>query len=195
MSTFKIILGSQSPRRKELLQLANIPFEVKVADVDETIPSTIPASIAAQYLAEIKNNAIFESLPTSNDTIVITADTIVIIDDEILGKPKDLADAKIMLQKLSGRTHQVITGVCIKNCDKRISGQSIVNVCFNTLTDEEIDFYLKNYKTADKAGSYAIQEWIGAIGIKKIEGDFYAVMGLPISWVYQTLKNKFNYEL
>lgn len=195
MTTYKIILGSQSPRRKELMQLANIPFEVKIADIDESVPSTIPTSIAAQYLAENKSKALYATLPKDNNTIIITADTIVIIDNEILGKPKNINEAKLMLKKLSGRTHQVITGVCIKNSDTTVSGQSIVNVCFNNLTDEEIEFYLKNYETADKAGSYAIQEWIGAIGINKIEGDYYAVMGLPISWVYQTLKNQFNCDL
>lgn len=192
-----IILGSQSPRRKELLQLANIPCVVIAADIDEYIPSSLPPQDAPVYLAEKKAAAILKMLEGTHEAenIIITSDTIVVCDHIILGKPADAAEAKSMLLQLSGKTHEVITGVCISRSATRFTHTSVVRVSFKTLSEAEIDYYIQHYQPYDKAGSYAIQEWIGAIGITTIEGDYYSVMGLPVQWVYSILKEKFNFTL
>ncbi len=193
----QIILGSQSPRRKELLQLANIPCSVIVADIDESIPASVAPQEAPVYLAGRKGEAILQQVsgtPQADD-IIITSDTIVVCDDTILGKPQDAVQARSMLLSLSGKTHQVITGVCIRQSEAQFSHTSVVRVTFKPLTGREIDYYIQHYKPYDKAGSYAIQEWIGAIGITAIEGDYYSVMGLPVQWVYSILKEKFNFTL
>jgi septum formation protein len=176
----KIILASQSPRRKELLHLAEIDFEVIVANTDESYPSGLSFADTAMHIA--KNKALAVAKNNGGRTI-LAADTIVVCEQRIIGKPIDRDDAIAILTILSGNTHTVITGVCIlkNNTEKLFS--DITTVSFHTLTQEQIVFYVDKYKPYDKAGAYAIQEWIGAIGIKKIEGDFYNVMGLPISRV------------
>ncbi|HXS36150.1 MAG TPA: Maf family protein [Flavipsychrobacter sp.] len=184
----KIILASQSPRRKQLMELAELEFEVVIADVDETNPpgmpgDKVPGFLAMRKASEIKNKA--------EDAIIIAADTIVLLDHHILGKPKDAFHAKEMLQQLSGRMHQVVTGVCMQKSEKQICFSAITEVYFRKLTDEQIDHYIKSYQPFDKAGAYAIQEWIGMIGIEKINGDYYNVMGLPIGEVVRVLNTEF----
>lgn len=193
----QIILGSQSPRRKELLQLAGIPCSVIAADIDESIPPSLAPQEAPVYLAGKKAEAILQLVggTPQADGIIITSDTIVVCDDTILGKPRDAAHARSMLLSLSGKTHEVITGVCIRQSASHFSHTSVVRVTFKHLTGPEIDYYIQHYRPYDKAGSYAIQEWIGAIGITAIEGDYYSVMGLPVQWVYSILKEKFNFTL
>ncbi len=181
----KILLASQSPRRKELLSSLGFDFEVVKIDCEEILPENIEIEKAAAYLSELKADA-FRKLEA--DEVLITADTVVAIDDQILGKPKDEADAKNMMQKLSGKTHQVFTGISIKTLDKIITETDVANVDFEEISDEEIDFYLKNYKPFDKAGSYGIQEWLGMAKIKKMNGSFYTIMGLPTHLVYKILK-------
>lgn len=181
----KILLASQSPRRKELLTSLGFDFEVVKIDCEEILPENIEIENAAAYLSELKANA-YRKL--KQDEVLITADTVVAIDNQILGKPKDEADAKNMLQKLSGKTHQVYTGISIKNLDKTITQTDVADVELEELSDEEIDFYIKTYKPFDKAGSYGIQEWLGMAKIKKMNGSFYTIMGLPTHLVYKILK-------
>lgn len=181
----KILLASQSPRRKELLSSLGFDFEVVKIDCEEILPEDIEIENAAAYLSELKANA-FRKLEQSE--ILLTADTIVAIDNQILGKPKDEADAKNMLQKLSGRTHQVYTGISIKTINKTITETDVADVEMDEISDDEIDFYIKNYKPFDKAGSYGIQEWLGMAKIKKMNGSYYTIMGLPTHLVYKILK-------
>lgn len=182
----KIILASQSPRRKQLLELAEINFEIQVADIDETPPIGMPGNQVPEHLAIQKASVI---AVTNQDAIVIAADTIVLLDDEILSKPVDEEDAVSILKKLSGKVHQVISGVCIQKGNEIQSFSEITEVYFRPLTDEQIRHYVANYKPFDKAGAYAIQEWIGMVGIEKINGDYYNVMGLPVGLVVERLKN------
>ena len=181
-----IILASKSPRRKELLELLDLNFTVEVPEVDEVFPESLDVTKVAEYLANLKADA-FTNIPT--DTVVITADTVVILDEQILGKPKDKAEAVNMLKSLSNRCHKVITGVCIKSKDKTVSFSNTTKVFFKELTSSEIEHYIENYKPFDKAGSYGIQEWIGAIGITKIEGSYFNVVGLPIHELNKQLAN------
>lgn len=180
-----IILASQSPRRKQLLELAEIKFTIQVADIDETPPAGMHGAHVPEHLAREKAAVIAQLNPHS---IVIAADTIVLLDDEILGKPVDEADAIAILTKLSGRMHQVVSGVCIQTAQEQHSFSAITEVYFRPLTQQQIHHYITNYKPYDKAGAYAIQEWIGMVGIEKINGDYYNVMGLPIGQVVQWLK-------
>ena len=180
----KIILASQSPRRKMLLEWAEINFEVRVKETDESYPSQTKIEDVAVVIA--KNKAL--AIDRKEDEIVIAADTVVVLDDEIIGKPVDSDDARKILKKLSGKTHRVITGVVILNGGAEISFSDITEVSFYLLTDDQINFYIDKYKPFDKAGAYAIQEWIGVTGIEKINGDFYNVMGLPVSRVVKTLQ-------
>ena len=180
----KIILASQSPRRKMLLEWADIPFEVRVMETSEQFPPDTPIEQVPIVIARNKALAI-EILPTET---VLAADTIVVLGSEIIGKPVDNNDAKQILQRLSGKTHRVITGVVILNGKHEISFADTTDVSFHQLSDEQIEFYIEKYKPYDKAGAYAIQEWIGVIGIERINGDFYNVMGLPISRVVKTLQ-------
>jgi septum formation protein len=172
-----IILASQSPRRKELLALLDLEFTVEVREVDEKFPDNLDVTEVAEYLAKLKAS-VFTDI--TDKQLIITADTVVVLDNHILGKPKSKAEATTMLQSLSNRSHQVITGVCVKSSDKTISFSNTTKVYFKELTASEIDYYIENYKPFDKAGSYGIQEWIGAIGISKIEGSYFNVVGLPI---------------
>lgn len=174
----KIILASKSPRRKELLEGLHINFEIKVSDVEENFPSHLKNEEIAVYLAEKKANAM--SLELDNDTVIIAADTLVFLGDKILEKPKDEKSAFEMLSFLSGKKHQVISGVCVLTKNKSESFYDITDVYFKELTQKEINFYIQKYKPFDKAGSYGIQEWIGFIGIEKINGSYFNVMGLPL---------------
>ncbi len=181
----KIILASQSPRRKQLMEMAELEFEVVIADVDETNPPGMPGEEVPEFLARKKADAVHHLV---HDAIVIAADTVVLLDHHILGKPKDTADAKAILQQLSGRIHKVVTGVCIRSGEKETCFSVTTEVYFRTLTDAQIEHYITHYKPYDKAGAYAIQEWIGVTGIEKINGDYYNVMGLPIGDVIIALK-------
>lgn len=186
LKNHKIILGSGSPRRKELLQGIDLEFEVVSKDVDESYPGYLIGVGIPMYLAEKKAKAFDADL--TEDTIVITADTIVLLDGKVLGKPVDKEDAENMLKLLSGKTHLVITGVCISSKNKKKTFHSISEVRFAQLNEEEIDYYLEKYKPYDKAGSYGVQEWIGFIAVEHINGSFYNVMGLPIQRLYNELK-------
>ncbi len=179
-----LILASKSPRRKELLKAAGFTFEIKVIETDESFPQDLPVQEVAQYVAQKKANAFARKI---NDEIIITADTMVISENQALGKPKNAAEAKLMLQNLSGKSHQVITGVCIFSREKEVSFDKTTAVLFKTLTDTEIDYYINHFQPFDKAGAYGIQEWIGMIGIEKITGSYYNVMGLPTHRVYEVL--------
>jgi septum formation protein len=186
LNNYKIILASQSPRRQELLKGLNIPFEVQVIDVEETFPKQLVGVDIPMYLAEKKADA-FKGKMDEN-TLLITADTIVWHEGKVFGKPTDKADATRMLKALSGKTHQVITGVCIRTINKQKTFHVISEVRFARLLPLEIEYYLQNYQAYDKAGSYGVQEWIGYIGVEHIEGSYFNVMGLPIQRLYTELK-------
>jgi septum formation protein len=183
----KIILASQSPRRKELLKGLDIDFEVKILNIPENYPETLEKIKVAEYLAELKVSPFVNQI--NENEIIITADTIVIVDNTILGKPKNEDDAKNMLRQLSGKTHQVITGVCILSNEKKYSFSDQTLVTFNAINESELLYYIENYKPYDKAGSYGVQEWIGYIGIEKINGCYFNVMGLPVRKIYAALLN------
>lgn len=187
LNRYKIVLGSNSPRRRELLAGLDIDFEVQVIPgIDESFPDTLPAFDVPVYIARKKAEAYIPSMPA--DELLITADTIVWTFGEILGKPKDREDAIAMLRKLSGRVHEVITGVCITTKEKMISFSASSAVSFARLDEEEIVYYVDKYRPFDKAGSYGIQEWIGYVAVEAINGSFYNVMGLPVRLLYQELK-------
>jgi len=180
MEPSKIILASQSPRRKQLLEMAEVKFEIIIADVDETNPPGMPGEEVPEFLAKKKADTVTHLV---QDAIVIAADTVVLLDEHILGKPRDAAHATVILQQLSGRMHRVVTGVCIRKGGYEKSFSTTTEVYFRKLNDTQIEHYISNYKPFDKAGAYAIQEWIGVTGIEKINGDYYNVMGLPIGEV------------
>lgn len=179
-----IILASKSPRRKELLASLGIQFLTEIKEVEESYPEAMRGAAVALYIATKKAEA-FEI--TSDNTIVITADTIVCIDDKILGKPKDYEEAFDMLKMLSGKRHEVITGVALKTIEKTRSFYEVTAVYFNDLHNEQIEYYLNTYKPYDKAGAYGIQEWIGAVAVDHIEGSYTNVMGLPTARLYKEL--------
>jgi len=185
LKEYKIVLASNSPRRKELLKGLEIDFEVITKNIDESYPNSLLAEKVPEYIAQKKADAMKDLL--DERTIVITADTVVIVDKEILGKPHDKEDAYKMLSKLSSRTHIVTTGVVISSQRKNVSFSVSTEVTFAPLTSEEIEHYLEVYKPYDKAGSYGIQEWIGYIGIEKINGSYFNVMGLPVQRLYREL--------
>ena len=183
----KIILASNSPRRKELLAGLDVQFEVRVLKgIDESYPATLPTAEIAEYIAQKKASAYRETIAA--DELVITADTIVVLGDEVLGKPKDAADARRMLRELSGQTHQVITGVVLTTKERQEHFSVVSNVTFKELTDDEIDYYVETYKPMDKAGTYGIQEWIGYVGVTRLEGSYFNVMGLPVQRIYEALR-------
>ena len=182
----RIVLASQSPRRKQLLEWAEVPFEIIVHSTDESFPPTLTPAEAAMHIARQKAIVVLEDAPGA---IVIGADTIVVLDGEIIGKPTDRENAIDILTRLSGNKHEVITAVCIVKQGKEILFCDRTDVEFHELTREQISFYVDKYKPYDKAGAYAIQEWIGVTGIKTINGDFYNVMGLPVSRVVQALRD------
>jgi septum formation protein len=182
----EIILASQSPRRKQLLEWAEVDFEIMVADTDESFPENLPVEEVAIHIATEKAKAVEAK---ASGKIVIAADTIVVLKNEIINKPVDRNDAISILNKLSGSHHKVITGVVILQRDKMLSFADTTDVEFHALTQSQIEFYVDKYKPYDKAGAYAIQEWIGVVGIKCINGDFYNVMGLPVSRVVKALES------
>jgi septum formation protein len=184
------ILASASPRRKQLLEWAEIKFNIIIADTDESYPLHLSPEEIAIHIAQQKAQAV--KAKTNSDHTIIAADTIVVLNNEIIGKPKDRQDAVNILSKLSGEIHKVITGVNVAG-SKNISFADITEVEFHSLTQDQIEFYVDKYKPYDKAGAYAIQEWIGVVGIKRITGDFYNVMGLPVSRVVQALSDMTNH--
>ncbi|MFK7953339.1 MAG: Maf family nucleotide pyrophosphatase [Ekhidna sp.] len=186
----KLILASNSPRRKQLLEEAGLQFEVMTVPFEETFPKELSAEEVAEYLAIGKNEAHRVSFKEST---IITADTVVVFDNQVLGKPNDAQEAFKTLKTLSGKVHQVYTGVCISNLNKQSAFTSCTEVKFKVLTDDEINYYIDHYKPFDKAGSYGIQEWIGLIGVEWIKGSYYNVMGLPVNDVFNQLKNEFDF--
>ena len=183
----KIILASQSPRRKQLLEWAEVPFEIIVKETDESYPDHLSIDEIAIHIA--RNKALAIQPPINISIPVLAADTIVVLEGRIIGKPKDREDAVNILSSLSGKLHQVITGVVILHNEKEIAFSETTKVEFHELSLAQIEFYVDNYKPYDKAGAYAIQEWIGVVGIKNIKGDFYNVMGLPVSRVVKAIDN------
>ena len=181
----KIILASQSPRRKQL-EWAEVSFEVVVKETDEHFPPGLTAEEVALYIARNKSIAVQSSLP--DPVIVLAADTIVVLGENIIGKPVHREEAISILLALSGEKHRVITGVVIRKGEQEVAFADVTEVEFHALTIDQIEFYVDKYKPYDKAGAYAIQEWIGVVGIKSINGDFYNVMGLPVSRVVRALE-------
>jgi len=183
----KIVLASQSPRRKQLLEWAEIDFEIVVKETDESFPNDLPIAEVPIHIARNKALALISTNPSFKERTVLAADTIVVLKNEVVGKPTDRQNAIDILSRLSGNKHQVITGVVIIKDGKEITFSDITDVWFHELTKEQITYYVDHYKPYDKAGAYAIQEWIGVVGIKKVDGDFYNVMGLPVSRVVRAL--------
>ena len=186
LDNYEIVLGSQSPRRNELLKGLNLDFTVEVIDVEENYPKSIVGVDIPMYLAEKKAKAYISQM--KDNTLLITADTIVWHEGKVLGKPVDENDARKMLQTLSGKPHQVITGVCISTLKHKKIFHVISEVRFSRLSPIEIDYYLENYQPYDKAGSYGVQEWIGYVGVEHINGSYFNVMGLPVQRLYNELK-------
>ena len=184
-----IILASQSPRRRQLLEWAEIPFEIMVKETDESYPEDLSMDLIAIHIARNKALAVKEQMIQQVNKTIIAADTIVVLNNEVIGKPKDRQDAIKILSNLSGQIHHVVTGVVILSSTKEIAFADTTEVAFHHLEEKEIIFYVDKYRPYDKAGAYAIQEWIGVVGIKSVKGDFYNVMGLPVSRVVQALKN------
>jgi septum formation protein len=182
----RYILASQSPRRKQLLEWAEVDFEIIVEPTDESYPNHLPPDQVAMHIAAGKAKAVQQK--TGEERLIIAADTIVVVDNDIIGKPADREEAISILKRLSGRHHQVITGVCLLRGSEEVLFADTTGVEFHPLTDEQITVYVDKYKPYDKAGAYAIQEWIGVVGIKSVNGDFYNVMGLPVSRVVQALE-------
>ena len=183
----KIYLASNSPRRKELLAGLDIDFEVKVLEgIDESYPQDLPVGKVAEYISKTKANAYKDVI--GDDELVITADTIVVLHDKVMGKPEGREDAVNMLKTLSGKTHQVITGVCLTTKTQQRVTSVVSEVTFKELPDEEINYYVDRYKPYDKAGAYGIQEWIGYIGVTGLKGSYFNVMGLPVQRIYQELR-------
>jgi septum formation protein len=180
-----LILSSKSPRRQLLLKELGWDYTVKVIEVEEIYPPYLKREEVPLFLSKLKASAFTDTL-TDND-ILITGDTVVCIDNLILGKPLDYADAVRILKLISGRKHEVITGICLKSASKEISFHVVTDVFFKVLSETEIHYYLENYKPYDKAGAYGIQEWIGLIGVEKIQGSYFNVMGLPIKELYEAL--------
>lgn len=182
----KIILASNSPRRKELLAGLELEFEIKVCPVEEKIPLDMPAEYVASYLSKLKSDSF--SFPLQIDEILITSDTVVIFNGRVLGKPTNEKEAFEMIKTLSGATHKVMTAVTLKDSSKQVTLEDETLVTFRFLEEEEIRHYIRVYQPLDKAGSYGIQEWIGFIGVSKIEGSYFNVMGFPLHLVYAQLK-------
>ena len=187
LNNYKIFLASKSPRRRELLQMLRIPFKIiSIGGIDESFPDSVPLIEVPQYISSKKADAYQDRL-LEND-MIITADTMVICGDKIMGKPEDRKDAMEMLLRLSGKTHQVATGVTISTLKRRTSFTTVSDVVFADISQEEVEFYVDNYQPLDKAGAYGIQEWIGAAAVSGINGSYYNVMGLPVHRLYQELK-------
>lgn len=190
LDRYNIVLASKSPRRKELLKMLDIPFTVHTVDgIDESYPEDLPAREVAEYISKKKGLA-YSSLIKA-DELVITADTVVILDGKIYGKPKSEREAVEMLMELQGRTHTVATGVCVATEGKIRSFSTYTDVTFSNLDKKEAQWYVEKYMPLDKAGAYGIQEWIGAAAVAAINGSFYNVMGLPVHQLYKILKSDF----
>ena len=188
---WKIILASNSPRRRELLAGLDLQFEVRVLqDIDESYPEDLPTQKIAEFISKKKADAYVQTM--ADDELVITADTIVILGDEVMGKPHDEADAKRVLGELSGQTHQVTTGVTLSTKERQMSFSVVTDVTFKQLSSDEIDYYVRTYHPMDKAGAYGIQEWIGYIGVTALNGSYFNVMGLPVQRIYEALRTFSN---
>ena len=188
LNQYKVVLASNSPRRKELLSGLGISYEVKtMPDIDESFPKGLAEVEIPVYIARSKADAYRPLM--NDDELIITADTIVWLDGEVMGKPSDEIDARRMLHALSGQTHQVITGVCLTTVFRQKSFATVTDVTFSRLSDEEIDYYVEHYRPMDKAGSYGIQEWIGFVGVERISGSYFNVVGMPIQRLYTELKS------
>lgn len=183
--TYTLYLGSKSPRRQQLLREMNIPFTPRVREVDETFPEDIEAAEMAAHLARLKASA-HDDL--EEGAVVLCSDTVVIANGHMLAKPEDADEASAMLELLSGMRHEVVTAFCLKSKNNEMVISDTASVYFKELSKEEIDHYVSHYKPYDKAGAYGIQEWIGMIGIEKIEGSYFTVMGLPVHKVYEALR-------
>lgn len=187
ITTYKVILASASPRRQELLSGIDLGYELRtLPDVDESFPDDLPHDEVAEYLARKKAAVYLDAL--KENELLITADTVVLLNGLILGKPADREDARRMLRMLSGARHRVITGVCLSSLNKSVAFSDTAWVTFGDLGDDELDYYLDLYSPMDKAGAYGVQEWIGYVGVEKIEGSYFNVMGFPIYKVYRELK-------
>ncbi len=185
LTDYNFILASRSPRRQELLRMLGISFTVSDSEVEETFPEGLLKSEIPVYLAKLKANPLLSALREKD--LLITADTVVFLNGEIIGKPANHAEAEEILQKLSGKEHQVISGVCLSSVEKQVSFHSMSKVRFKKLRTEEIQFYIKTYKPFDKAGAYGIQEWIGLVGITRIKGSYTNIMGLPVQELYEAI--------
>ena len=185
----KLILGSQSPRRKALLEKAGFVFGVTKIEAEESFPESLEVGAVAEFIAKRKNEA-YKS--PEKDEIIITADTVVVRQNKILGKPSDPEEASLILRQLSGRIHQVITGICIRKGSESTSFSSLTDVKVKQLATKEIAYYVHRFDPLDKAGAYGIQEWLGLIAVEWIKGSFYNVMGLPVDKVYKSLTENFN---
>ena len=186
ITDYKVLLASNSPRREELLRGIDIDFEIKVMpDIDESFPSDLPTEEVAEFVALKKASSYINNL--NEDELMITADTVVVLEGKIYGKPTNKEEAKDMLHSLSGKTHRVISGVCLTSTTKQTSFSVASDVEFSTLSNEEIEYYIERYSPFDKAGSYGVQEWIGYIGVKHINGSYFNIMGLPIQRLYREL--------
>lgn len=186
LEKYKVILASGSPRRRELMAGLGVNYEVRMLpDVDESYPDTLQGEEIPLYIAKEKADAYIPMMQP--DELIITADTIVWLDGKVLGKPRDREDALQMLRTMSGRTHEVFTGVCITTTDWQLSFTAQTEVRFATLSEDEIIYYVDNFKPMDKAGAYGVQEWIGFIGVENISGSYYNIMGLPVQRLYREL--------
>ena len=184
---YKIVLASNSPRRRELLSGLNLEYTVMVLpDIDESYPDTLKGEEIPMYISREKAEAYRNSM--AEDELIITADTVVCINEKVLGKPRTQEEAKEMLRELSGKTHQVITGVCLMTCGLQRTFSATTQVTFDVLTEDEIEFYVEKFRPLDKAGAYGVQEWIGFVGVSRLEGSYFNVMGLPVQRLYQELK-------
>lgn len=184
---YKIVLASNSPRRQELLSGLNLGYTIRVLPgIDESYPDYLKGEEIPMYISRKKADAYRNTM--GEDELIITADTVVYIHGKVLGKPKSLEEAQEMLRELSGDTHQVITGVCLTTREIQRTFSAMTQVTFDTLTEDEIEFYVKTYQPLDKAGAYGVQEWIGFVGVSKLEGSYFNVMGLPVQRLYQELK-------
>ncbi len=188
----KIILASKSPRRSFLMREAGFEFEVRTREIDESFPPEMPVDDVAEFIAKKKADGVMDFI--ENEEIIITSDTVVILNNKIYGKPKDKRDAARMLREISGTMHRVITGVCIRSRGREVAFSDVAEVYINDMTDAEIEYYIEQCQPFDKAGSYGIQEWLGYVKVARINGSYATVMGLPVHRVYEVLRGEFGLE-
>ncbi|MCH2223845.1 MAG: Maf family nucleotide pyrophosphatase [Crocinitomicaceae bacterium] len=189
MDNIQIVLGSKSPRRQALIKELRFPVEVRTMDIEEVYPSDLPIAEVPEFLSKLKAEPFANDL--RQNELLVTSDTVVLLDNQLLGKPKNETDAKNMLRSISGKIHTVVSGVCLTSLEKQVTFSTKTEVHFSPLEDAQIDHYVKTFSPFDKAGSYAIQEWIGFIGVKKINGCYYNVMGLPLHDLYRAISSHF----